>query len=57
MNTGSDVVKYSSIWKDGWKKKTEGLKCIDVCRDGWMEEFKCIDHGLNFFVTGSRGWF
>ena len=30
-------------------EKTEGLKCMVVCRDGWMEEFKCIDHRLQVF--------
>ena len=26
------------------EEKTEGLKCMNVCRDGWMGEFKCIGH-------------
>ena len=30
-------------------EKTEGLKCVDVCRDGWMEEFKGIGHNLQIF--------
>ena len=43
---------------EGWmEEKTEGLKCMDVCRDGWMEEFKCIGHKLQKFFTGSSGWF
>ena len=42
----------------GWtEEKTEGLKCVDVCRDGWMEECKGIDHKLKFFFIGSSGWF
>ena len=38
---------------EGWiEEKTEGLKCMDVCRDGWMEEFKCIGHKLQIFLLG-----